>query len=611
MLKASLLVFATFFAVQSMAYTVSGETSRPVRKATEAPVTYVLNADFESTSTKIEFGPLDYERVNQLYLNAQMEASIIDGVKAMATPVAVDINAYNEALPTSDKSLQWIPVRGGKVARFTIDTVDAKAVRLGIVANQIPEGAELRFSVDYGSPVLVNSFEIQRLTTSEGIYWGPLGVGDSQSVELFVPTGKEGPSVAPVKTVSHFFDYTNSNITDENLRSALQCMIGVSCKRDSLGAEFALVENSVAKMLYQYNGGGWLCSGTLINDADSSTQIPYFITAEHCIRNEDSAKSLVTFWEAESRSCSSSGFLNDYYVGGTPLNGGATLVNSHQPHDISLLRLLSTPPTYAYYAGWIASIWEMDPTETSRRFSPFGVHHPAGTNKSYTLTSYLKSTGYPPEYERTGSHLVNALQGSFAGGSSGSGLFRTIGGKHYLMATLVGTIGGGCSNVGEPYPDYGYPPGNVFVFSRFDYWYKVFGHKFIGPNVSTLSGSNSGLSSWDYSGAWYDPERSGWGVMIQQFPTQLFALMFVYDPVNGAPEWYQVQSTWTEKDLIRNTPILRQGNQSPWGSSQFAPSRQVTTTVGTMTLTFRSRDVLLIEGTIHGRPVSAVLRKLE
>lgn len=609
MIRVSILVIAALFSIESIAYAVSGEPSRTVRKV-EQPVQYRLNADFESTSTVIQFGPLDYERVNRLYADSKSEASIIDDVVAMATPVSVDINVYNEALPTSDKRLQWIAVTGGKVSRFTVNTVDARAIRMAIVSNQLPPGSELRFKTDYGSPILVNYQEIQSLTTSDGTYWGPITVGSEQSVELFVPDGKSAPEVAPVKNISHFFDYMNSNVTDPALRSALECMVGVQCKRSQLGTDFTLVENAVAKMLFQRNGGGFLCSGTLINDVDTSTQIPFFITAEHCIGSEDSAKSLVTFWEAESRTCSAAGFLNDFYVGGTPLYGGATLVHSYSPHDITLLRLLTPPPAYAYFAGWTSEVWEMEPTETSRRFQPFSVHHAAGTNKSYTLTSYLKSTSNG-DFSKTGSHLVNALEGSFAGGSSGGGLFRNIDGKPYLMATLVGTIGGGCSNMGQPYPDQGYPPGNVFVFSRFDYWYALFGKDYIGPNVRNLNGANTGLASWDYSGAWYDPERSGWGMMIQQYPNQIFALFFVYDPVNGAPEWYQVQSQWTEKNIIRATPILRQGNQSPWGSSQFNPNLRVTTTVGSLTLTFRDRDVLLIEGDIRGRPVSAVLRKLE
>ena len=609
MLRTSLLVLATILTVPASAHMVTGESSRTVAKAV-ATVQYRLNADFQSTSTVIQFGSLDYERVNRLYADSKSEASIIDGVVAMATPVSVDINVYNESLPTSDKRLHWIPVTGGSVARFTIDTVDARGIRMGIVASEIPEGAELRFSTDYGSPILVNYQQIQSLRTSDNTYWGPLSYGQDQSVEFFVPSGKRLPEIAPVKTISHFFDYTNSNVTDPALRSALECMVGVSCKRNQLGNEFNLIENSAAKMLFQRNGGGFLCSGTLINDSDSSTQIPYFITAEHCIRSEDSAKSLITFWEAESRTCSSSGYLNDFYVGGIPLYGGATLVNSHAPHDIALLRLLTPPPSFAYFAGWVSEVWEMQPTETSRRFQPFAVHHPAGSNKSYTLTSYLKSTSNG-DMSKTGSHIVNALEGSFTGGSSGGALFRNINGNPYLMATLVGTIGGGCSNVGEPYPDFEYPPGNAFVFSRFDYWYNVFGKNFLGPNIRNLSGSNTGLASWDYSGTWFDPERSGWGMMLQQFPDQVFALFFVYDPVNGAPEWYQIQSQWTEKNVIRATPLLRQGNQSPWGSSQFNPNLRVTTTVGSLNLTFRDRDVLLIEGNIRGRPVSAVLRKLE
>jgi hypothetical protein len=63
----------------------------------------------------------------------------------------------------------------------------------------------------------------------------------------------------------------------------------------------------------------------------------------------------------------------------------------------------------------------------------------------------------------------------------------------------------------------------------------------------------------DYSGIWFDPNESGWGLTLQQGATHtLFGLLFVYNP-DGQPEWFSLQggrwlgSTRWESMLFRTT----------------------------------------------------------
>ena len=51
----------------------------------------------------------------------------------------------------------------------------------------------------------------------------------------------------------------------------------------------------------------------------------------------------------------------------------------------------------------------------------------------------------------------------------------------------------------------------------------------------------------DYTGVWYNPEESGWGVSLFQGPAHtMFGLLYVYDGANR-PEWYSLQGgKWTD-----------------------------------------------------------------
>ena len=54
----------------------------------------------------------------------------------------------------------------------------------------------------------------------------------------------------------------------------------------------------------------------------------------------------------------------------------------------------------------------------------------------------------------------------------------------------------------------------------------------------------------DYSGLWYDPRESGWGLSLHQSPGHtVFGLLFVYD-ANRQPEWYSFQGgRWTSSTM--------------------------------------------------------------
>lgn len=606
-MRTLIFIFLIFFSFESMAYGVSGEPAK-LTQAIQENVALRGGGNFDQTSTQIAFGEIDYNKIDALRRNQEVQYSVENNIRAMALPVSLDMNVQTDTLAGSDTTLQWYPAGNGKVARISVSTDNARAIRSGFYSGWFRPGMEIRvFSTGNPIPSLLNYQQIQSLS-SNGIVWSAITNGSDQYIELYTPN--ETPSGYPLVYISNFFDYTSSRLP-EDLKAALSCMIGVQCASRSLPPEFRQLEAATAKMFYQKNGGGYVCTGTLINDSNPNTQIPFFLTASHCVDSQDVANTLLTFWEAESQTCAATGFLDELYVGGIQMGGGATFVNSISNLDITLLRLNRPAPPSSYFMGWDATLFEFEITDLNRRFPTLSVHHPAGENKAVTTGVQIRTVGYPlDQIDRGGAHVVSASNGSFAGGSSGHGLLRLVNGEYRLYGTLIGTIGGGCSNAGQPYNSRTWEPGNVFIFSRFDYWYRLVGNTIIGPNASTLNtvGATNNLAKWNYSGTWYVPQNSGWGFAIQQFESQVLVLIFAYN--NGQPEWYYVQSAWTGQDTI-TAPIVKRTNNGLWGANTFRFENSVDTTVGNMRLEFRDRGVMVMTGTINGRSIGGTMERLE
>jgi hypothetical protein len=99
-----------------------------------------------------------------------------------------------------------------------------------------------------------------------------------------------------------------------------------------------------------------------------------------------------------------------------------------------------------------------------------------------------------------------------------------------------------------------------------DYRVEVFaGRDTDGPPVETLAFQVRGPAEiavfpppprpiTDYSGLWWNPNESGWGLSLHQSPTHaVFGAWFVYNS-GGQPEWYTLQGgQWTDATTWRGT----------------------------------------------------------
>ncbi len=312
-------------------------------------------------------------------------------------------------------SLRWTPVEGGRASHWEVASPGAQALRIGIEAERLPPGTQLRF-VGRNSPDTVYGPVTMKLIRAAGpLYWSPVLEGESALVEAFVPDGQDVGAVSmEIVNVSHLFVSPSDPLAEKNAKigESGSCEVDFICRAASDSA-LANVGRAVARMTWSTSGGTALCTGTLLRPEGTLT--PYFYSAHHCISSQSDASNLTTHWFYDRTGCGSGGVSSGY----VQRTGGATYLYSSSSSDALLLRLNDTPPTGSVYAGW-------DANTVSNGTPLTAVHHPAGDVKKVSLGSMGGFGTYGG-----GSRLIanwNSLAtGVTEGGSSGSGIFTAVG----------------------------------------------------------------------------------------------------------------------------------------------------------------------------------------
>ena len=344
---------------------------------------------------------------------------------------------------------------GGKVAAISFNAEGAYGLRLGVLVKQLPGSAMVRVYTQsapdkvfqISGQAILQLIELNQAagdhSNAASTWWTPdTGEGEA-TLEIELPPGVPTSALhISVPQLSHIFENL-SLPTEEDLAASQRFDIkdiGDSelCNLDSTCYSNGSSErNAVARMVYIKGAGAYLCTGTLLNDANSSGT-PYFLSANHCISEQTVASTLQTNWFFRSSSCNSGALQSS----STRKVGGARLLYASASTDMALLQLNDTPPAGALFAGWDASTI---PVGTS----VIGLHHPRGdllklslgTVAGQSSCSTISSTQLSCVGSTGNFYSVAFSQGTTEGGSSGSAIFR--GGK------VIGTLYGGshtCSN---------------------------------------------------------------------------------------------------------------------------------------------------------------------
>ena len=380
--------------------------------------------------------------------------------------------------------LVWLVVPdGSQVASLSVRSPGAAALRMQLRFDAVPGGTELRF-FDPADPGTVLG-PVVRPGDDEAPFWSPAVDGDTLAVEIELPPGASANALRfAVERLSHL-DRSAGDLA----LAAGGCGVDPSSAPERLApvavASVALVQQANAQ------GGSAACTGTLLADGHSGSQIPYFLTANHCVPDAETAASVELLW------------FHDSPDGGSPdvvrQSGGAVLVAADADRDFSLLRLKSAPPAGVGMAGWSTrSLTAGDEV--------VAVHHPGGGPKTLGY-GVFREFARPAAAAAYLDARVGYTLGGTLPGSSGSPLWRGPAESAVLMGVL--TAGESSCVV----------PGGYDHYARFD---QIF--PYVQPWLYPQGGDGSGLdvALIDVAtGSVVKPLESGWRIDRGRLPGRL------------------------------------------------------------------------------------------
>lgn len=388
---------------------------------TEKQQVVAVNKVTVPAAQRIELPPLTPEELLPLQANNAAGS----GHRAMQVGVTRDLETLRSAPVAS--GLQWeTQADGERVARLSVASPGASALRLALSARHLPGEASFWF---YGSSAesaaSVKFGPIRPGTLSDApLYWSPVLAGEVATLEIHLPAGVDAQALDfDLTRVSHLVYDPLRNVWQKatGIGTAAGCAPDVVCTQPTAAVRAAA--SGVARMIFSRPEGTFLCTGTLVADKDPSSQIPYFLTANHCISDEDAARSLNTYWFFEATVCGmeSAPALQQRY-------GGASLQATDETLDNTLLRLKDDPPAGVTLSGF-------DANPVSEPVAIIGIHHPRGDLKKLSTGA---AVGYG-DFNGEGSFVkVQWDRGVTEGGSSGSGLFSFANNAYYLRGALKG-----------------------------------------------------------------------------------------------------------------------------------------------------------------------------
>ncbi|MCP5046771.1 MAG: hypothetical protein GY940_06340, partial [bacterium] len=272
---------------------------------------------------------------------------------------------------------------GGFVWATSVESLTATAQRIHFTNFLLPENAAMYI---YNSGGEVFGPYTGTGPGNNGEFWSHTVSGAQTIIQVRYfgePTG-EAPrfDIEDVAYIGSKFllPFTQQRETVENISTTEtlcsyneSCIEDASCHNDSAVND---AKSAVAHM--QFVSGPWvyICSGGLIADTDTSSQIPYFMTANHCISTKKLAKSLECFWQYATSSCG--GACYDP-VGAVPRTLGADIVSHSGTSDYNLMQLWEDPPAGSVFLGWnSADVANVNNTQL------FRISHPSGSPQAYS-----------------------------------------------------------------------------------------------------------------------------------------------------------------------------------------------------------------------------------
>ncbi len=371
-----------------------------------------------------------------------------------------------------------------------VSSPGATALRLNLTNVHLPVGASLAIYNLRGEAY--GPYTLDGINKT-GEFWTHTISGDQAFVRLSMEGKAAFPSQNPINftiaRVAHIGPrFQVAGALNPSAEKAFcgfneSCVENGGCYDNSDWAQMDNTKDGVAHIQFISGGSSFICSGGLINDTDSSSQTPLFLTANHCLSTNAEAGSMEAFWQFAS-ACGGSCYNPN---GAVPRTNGATLLSTSVTGDYTLLRLNQNAPSGTTFLGWSAS-----PVANSNGQDLFRISHPKGAPQAYSRHDVSTSIGTCGSWPRGSWIYSTDAVGATEGGSSGSPVLNAAG-------QVVGQLSGGCG----PNPSAACDNRNATVdgalagyFNRVEEW--------LDPDTSppggggdTYSGSLSGRNDRD------------------------------------------------------------------------------------------------------------------
>lgn len=195
------------------------------------------------------------------------------------------------------------------------------------------------------------------------------------------------------------------------------CHNDITCRSDEIRER----GNGIAQIIFEVGIYSFTCSGCLLADQDSTTQISWFLTANHCEIDEDVAPTAAFYFRYQTPECDGTPPSRD----DTPRTDGAEHIVSYEPSDFTLLRLAEDPPANSTLCGWRTGL-------VGSGIDTYCIHHPDWSYKRISDGETINYIAYGYDEEN---HITNRwTSGTTEPGSSGSPLFD----GQYVIGQLSG-----------------------------------------------------------------------------------------------------------------------------------------------------------------------------
>jgi hypothetical protein len=358
---------------------------------------------------------------------------------------------------------EWVPVDGGgSLWSFAMLSPGALGMRVHFSEIGLPLGG--RVVVYNGDDTNESYGPYLAPALGESDLWSATVFSESVVVECFVPDSADRGAVrVTIDRVTHnYVPFGELAMA----KGAGGCELDVSCY-----SSWAATSAGVAGIGSVNSIGSLFCTASLLADTDTSTDIPYLLTANHCVGSQSSASNLEVYWLYQTSTCNGAA-PNLTSVPRT--SGGAQLLattNVNSGTDFCLMRLNNNASSGTTYLGWASA-------EAGIGTPTVCIHHPSGDFKRISfgdVTNVNENLLASHPRSRFHQSTWRPNLGVTEPGSSGSPLFIES------TQQVIGQLWGGPSFCGVA------PSGRLDYYGRFDVSFPLI-EQYLDPDT-TISGS--------------------------------------------------------------------------------------------------------------------------